>query len=284
MATVTSPAQPTHSHTSVASDHIDKEPRLTHAQTNITISPELFEKLYLAPKVPHANERVTQYANAVPLGFLGFVISTFSFAMILMGWGGASGLQSIAGIFFFTGPLLLTLSCIFLWIQAQFFPMMVTGLFSVFWLSFGLLQLPSAGIAASFPATGNAAEGAASKELNAGLALFCIVWGFAMATFGIFTIRMNLVFVGIFWLAATATWLLSAAYWEVSKANFGKAMKLQKAGGALNFVVAILGWYMLIVIMMAEMRWTVNLPVGDLTHYWQKTDIEIAAMENEKKD
>lgn len=178
---------------------------------------------------------------------------------------------------------------------------MVTGLFSVFWLSFGLLQLPSAGIAASFSATGNAAEGAASKELNAGLALFCIVWGFAMATFGIFTIRMNLVFVGIFWLAATATWLLSAAYWEVSKANFGKAMKLQKvslnlvrwflhypnrsqAGGALNFVVAILGWYMLIVIMMAEMRWTVNLPVGDLTHYWQKTDIEIAAMENEKKD
>lgn len=36
--------------------------------------------------------------------------------------------------------------------------------------------------------------------------------------------------------------------------------------------------------MMAEMRWTVNLPVGDLTHYWHKTDIEIAAMENEKKD
>lgn len=106
--------------------------------------------------------------------------------------------------------------------------MMVTGLFSVFWLSFGLLQLPSAGIAASYSATGNAAEGAASKELNAGLALFCIVWGFAMATFGIFTIRMNLVFVGIFWLAATATWVLSAAYWEVSKANFGKAMKLQK--------------------------------------------------------
>lgn len=25
-----------------------------------------------------------------------FVISTFSFAMVLMGWGGASGLQSIA--------------------------------------------------------------------------------------------------------------------------------------------------------------------------------------------
>jgi hypothetical protein len=179
--------------------------------------------------------------------------------------------------------------------------MMVTGLFSVFWLSFGLLQLPTAGIAASYSATGNAAEGAVSKELNASLALFCIVWGFAMATFGIFTIKMNLVFVGIFSLAAIGTWVLSAAYWMVSEGRFDTAMKLQKvsltfgpwllcrsnsiqAGGGINFVVAVLGWYMLIVIMMAEMRWSINLPVGDLSHYWNKTDIEIAAMENEKND
>jgi hypothetical protein len=56
---------------STDSDHIDKEPRLTHTSTNISISPELFEKLYLAPKTPHANDRAGQYANAVPLGFLG---------------------------------------------------------------------------------------------------------------------------------------------------------------------------------------------------------------------
>lgn len=70
MAAITT-AQPIHSSRSIDSDHIEKEPQLTHAQTNISISPELFEKLYLAPKTPHANERVGQYANAVPLGFLG---------------------------------------------------------------------------------------------------------------------------------------------------------------------------------------------------------------------
>lgn len=57
-----------------------------------------------------------------------------------------------------------------------------------------------------------------------------------------------------------------------------------QAGGALLFVVAMLGWYMLVVIMAAEMRWSVNLPVGDLSHFWAKTDVELAAMENEKKD
>lgn len=50
------------------------------------------------------------------------------------------------------------------------------------------------------------------------------------------------------------------------------------------FIVAMLGWYMLLVIMTAEMRWSVNLPVGDLSHYWRKTDVELAAMETEKRD
>jgi len=38
-----------------------------------------------------------------------------------------------------------------------------------------------------------------------------------------------------------------------------------------------------LVMMAAEMRW-LNLPVGDLSHYWKTTDVELAAMENEKKD
>ena len=50
------------------------------------------------------------------------------------------------------------------------------------------------------------------------------------------------------------------------------------------FIVGMLGWYMLFVIMAAEMRWSVNLPVGDLSHFWRKTDVELAAMENEKRE
>lgn len=55
------------------SDRIESKAPLTHTTTNISISPELFEKLYLAPKVPHAGENAAKFANAVPLGFLGYV-------------------------------------------------------------------------------------------------------------------------------------------------------------------------------------------------------------------
>jgi len=185
----------------------------------------------------------------------------------------------LSGIFFFTGPVLLFLSTVFLWIQAQFFPMMVCGLFCVFWLSFGLLQLPTLGLAAAYPN-----GGAASKEMNAVIALYLLVWGFALLTFWLFTLRINAVFAGIFGFVTIGAWVLSGAYWKVSQGNFEEAQRLQKGGGALLFIVGMLGWYMIFVMMAAEMRWTVSLPVGDLSHYWRRTDVELAAMENEKRE
>lgn len=84
----------------------------------MTISPELFEKLYLQPKIP----QYAHFANPTPMGLVGFVISTFTFSMILMGWGGASGFPAVVGIFFFVGPLMLTLAAIFNWIMGNFYP------------------------------------------------------------------------------------------------------------------------------------------------------------------
>jgi len=246
------------------------------------MSPELFEKLYLTPKTPRVGDNVKRFANPTPMGFVGFVISTMTFSMVLMGWGGASGLAGVAGIFFFVGPVLLLLGTIFEWIMGNFFPMMVMSLFTVFWLSFGLLQLPTLGLAAAYSPTGNAAEGLASVEYNAALALYLIVWGFALFTFFIFTLRINAVFAGIFGLVTTASWVLAGAYWKVASKDYVMAGHLQKAGGALLFVVGSLGWYMTFVMMAAEMRLAINLPVGDLSHFFNKTDVEMAVAAKEE--
>jgi len=116
--------------------------------------------------------------------------------------------------------------------MGNFFSMMVQGLFAVFWLSFGMLQLPTLGLAAAYSSTGNAAEGAASKEFNAVIALYLIVWGFALFTFFIFTLKTNLVFALIFGLVTMACWILSGAYWKVSAGNYGTAGHLQTVGFA----------------------------------------------------
>lgn len=77
--------------------HHATRPNLTHQNTGISISPELFEKLYLQPKIPHLG--LSRFANPTPMGLTGFVISTFTFSMVLMGFGGASGLPAVVGIF-----------------------------------------------------------------------------------------------------------------------------------------------------------------------------------------
>jgi uncharacterized protein len=47
----------------------------------------------------------------------------------------------------------------------------------------------------------------------------------------------------------------------------------------MSFVVALLGWYMTVVMMAAELRVTVKLPVGDLSHLWPGSGETLAEME-----
>lgn len=113
--------------------------------------------------------------------------------------------------------------------MGNFFPMMVMGLFAVFWLSFGMLQLPTLGLAAAYSTTGdNMAEGMASPAYNAVIALYLLVWGFALLTFFIFTLRTNAVFASIFLFVTIGVFILSGAYWKVSTGDFSQAQTLQK--------------------------------------------------------
>ncbi|KAE8448903.1 hypothetical protein EG329_008699 [Mollisiaceae sp. DMI_Dod_QoI] len=231
----------------------------------MTISPELFEKLYLTPKTAATGDFRKRFANPTPLGLMGFVIAALTYATIMMGWGGSTTLVGVAGIFYFTGPVLLLLALVFEWIMGNFFSMMVMGMFAVFWLSFAVLETPSWGIAASYSPTGNAVEGAASVGYNAAIALYLLVWGFWLFTTFIFTLKTNCVFASIFFCAFISSFIFSGAYW--------------KAGGGIFFVLALLGYYITVVMMAAEMRMTINLPVGDLSHFWPVHEADIADME-----
>ncbi len=44
-------------------------------------------------------------------------------------------------------------------------------------------------------------------------------------------------------------------------------------------MLALLGYYITVVMMAAEMRMTINLPVGDLSHFWPVHEADIADME-----
>lgn len=72
------------------------------------------------------------------------------------------------------------------------------GFFCVFWSSLGIIQLPTAGIAASYSTTGDAAEGALSPDFNAGVALYLLLLGCAVFCFFILTLKTNLALATLF--------------------------------------------------------------------------------------
>ncbi|CAK3902640.1 Clavaminate synthase [Lecanosticta acicola] len=262
-------------------DHHVHKVDLGHATSGVTLSPELFEKLYLQPKMT----QYARFANPTPMGLVGFVISTFTFSMVLMGWGGASGFPAVVGIFFFVGPLMLTLAAIFNWIMGNFYPMMATSLFAVFWLSFGMLQLPSLGLAAYYSPDGtNATEGASSAGYNTVIGLYLVVWGFAFLTYLIFAMKTNVVFAAIFFYAAVAVWVLAGAYFKTATGDYTTAGHCQTAAGALLFVVSVLGWWIVVAMMAAEMRIGINIPIGDLSHFWNDTKSAEKVSDVEKQE
>ena len=109
-----------------------------------------------------------------------------------------------------------------------------------------MLQLPTLGLSAAYSPTGDAAAGMVSKEMNAVIALYLLVWGFALATFWLFTIRINMVFAGIFGFVTVGAWVLSGAYWALSTGDFDKALKLQKVSYSGTFEGSLLmrtGWW-----------------------------------------
>lgn len=61
-----------HAFTDDSIGHTDSKNELSRTVTQLTITPEMFEKLYLTPKTPRVGDNVRRFANPTPLGFIGY--------------------------------------------------------------------------------------------------------------------------------------------------------------------------------------------------------------------
>jgi len=64
-----------------ADAHIDNEEKLRYelART-VTLTPELYEKLFISPKTPVAGNLRATFGNPTPIGVLGFSVAVFPLA------------------------------------------------------------------------------------------------------------------------------------------------------------------------------------------------------------
>ena len=102
-----SPPSPYHLGGEHTSDEALNKVRTAHS---VTISPELFEKMYLNPQSQVKGELRQTFANPTPLALLGFLLSLSPLSCELMGWRGAGGNgMATIGAYYFIGGFLMSL-------------------------------------------------------------------------------------------------------------------------------------------------------------------------------
>lgn len=244
-------------------NHLEK---IRTAQSTMTITPEMFERLYLNPKMNTSPALRKTFANPTPLAVVGFVMSLTPLSCVLMGFRGATSPVAGLGGYYYLGGLCMMLGGFLEFFLGNTFPFVVFVSFGGFWLSFATTLNGTYGIQAAYSATGDAAAGAASKGYNTAFAFYLVFWAVLCFIYLIISLRTNLVFAMIFFTVDMDFILLSAAYFDLGAGNVARAGKMIVAGGAFAFVCSMCGWYLLIVILLDSLDFPISLPVGDLSN------------------
>lgn len=248
---------------------MDEDLALKHIRTagSISISPELFEKLYLSPKNEVKGELRKTFGNPTPLALVGFLLSLTPLSWTLMGWRGAGGSGSASiGWYFFAGGLLMVLGGLGEWILGNTFPFVVFTSFGAFWLGYAATLVPTYGAYENYRNPNvEGSTGLESVGFNVGIAYFMICMGILCLIYLVCSMRTNLVFFLIFFTLVPAFGLLAGTFIHVAQGNAAIASKCQEAAGAFTFVTCLLGWYIFFAIMLASVDFPFSLPIVDLS-------------------
>ncbi|KAI4093030.1 MAG: hypothetical protein LQ344_003177 [Seirophora lacunosa] len=243
---------------------------LKHIRTanTISISPELFEKLYLTPQQAVKGDLRSTFANPTPVALLGFMLSCTPLACELMGWRSAGGNGAATlGTYYFFGGLLMTLGGILEFVLGNTFPFVVFCSYGGFWFTLGSTLTPS------FNAYGAYArdptepwEGLTSEGFHASYGFFLLFMGLLSLLYLICALRTNLVFVTIFFGLFMTFVILTGSYWEIAIGHTAIAARLQIASGAFAFLASLAGWWIFFAQMLASVDFPFQIPVGDISH------------------
>ncbi|EME79659.1 uncharacterized protein MYCFIDRAFT_142753, partial [Pseudocercospora fijiensis CIRAD86] len=239
---------------------------------SISISPELFEKIYLSPQNKVSGDLRKTFGNPTPLALCGFLLSLTPLSCDLMGWRGAGGNGAAStGVYFFFGGLLMILGSLGEFILGNTFPFVVFGSFGAFWLAFAATLQPFYNAYGAYSPDPQApAKGLDTVGFNASFAFFLLFMGLLCFLYMILALRTNLVFFLIFMTLVPAFGLLAAAYWNLAKGTPAAAASANTyiiAAGALTFVTDMLGWWIFFAILLASLDFPFQLPVVDLSRF-----------------
>ncbi|KAK9480374.1 GPR1/FUN34/yaaH family-domain-containing protein [Lipomyces japonicus] len=256
-----------HKAESFTSDRDDFINRIRTAGS-VSMSPELFEKLYLNPQKNVKGELRQTFANPTPLALLGHILSITPLGCDLLGWKGAGQFGAAqTGGFVFVGGVLLLLSGILEFFLGNTFSFVVFCSFGAFWLAFAGVLIPGFNSIGAYSATGDSQVlGISTKGFQASLAFYLLFWAIAVVILLICSLRTNVAFVALFFCLEGTLLALASGFFLLSEGKLELGNNAVKAGGGLALATGLVGFYIFLVLMLASVDFPFLLPVGDLSH------------------
>ncbi|ERF73616.1 hypothetical protein EPUS_00869 [Endocarpon pusillum Z07020] len=266
---VTEPSSGTNGKSTYQMDeHADSEAALRRVETagNLSISPELFEKLYLSPKNEVSNNLRTTFGNPSPLAVVGFILSLTPLSCALLGWRGSGGLGAAEnGAYYFFGGLLMFTGGLLEFVLGNTFPFVVFCSYGAYWFTFGATLTPYYNAYGAY-SPDDPAAGLTDPVFLSTFAFFLLWMGVLSFIYLIASLRTNILFFLIFLTLCPMYCCLAAGDWQAAQGNAEAALTLQHAGGAMAFMSCLIGWYDFLVLVLLAVDFPLNLPVGDLSH------------------
>ncbi|KAJ5745084.1 GPR1/FUN34/YaaH-class plasma membrane protein [Penicillium odoratum] len=193
-------------------------------------------------KAPVPEYRRPNWLGGSPtvLGFIGLFLGLGPLSAEMMGWRDAGGGgAAIVGVFWFSGGLLLIISCILEFILGNTFVYLVFGTY-----------------AAAYEPSNPANPG-----FHRAFAFYPLYVGILSFFFFLVSVRTNLVYMLLFLCLTLGMELLAAAFWQLASLETASATRCQKASGALFFVSSMIAWYIILDGLMSAVAIPFKLPM-----------------------
>ncbi|KAF2855535.1 GPR1/FUN34/YaaH-class plasma membrane protein [Plenodomus tracheiphilus IPT5] len=266
--------------------HFDNEEKLRYeVARTVTLSPELYEKLFISPKNDVSGSLRTTFANPTPVGVLGFSVAAFPLAASLMGWRDAGGLGAAAlTSYLWFGGGLLFLAGVGEFLLANTFSMMFCFAYGAFFCTYGATFIPWFNAVGFYNPDGSGVGSpGAPNQTPVFLASYAfLLLGVSLLSFVflIGSLRTNGVFAALFLSVTVGAALAAGAYFNLSKGNVSATNKLFKGAGGCFFVASMLGYYFFLALMVAIME----LPFPDIPIFDLSTVVKPKSRASPKQD
>ncbi|RCI16320.1 hypothetical protein L249_3200 [Ophiocordyceps polyrhachis-furcata BCC 54312] len=236
--------------------------------TSVSMSPELFEKLYLTPANNKGGNLRRTFGNGAPLGLAGFIICLSPLSADLMGWRGAGGHGNASlGSFWFQGGILMIIGCVLEWVLGNTFPAVTFGVYGTFWMGFAATQTPAFAIGSAYAPGKSAIEGMETRGYHASNAWWLLFMAIMSLLFCVCALRTNVVLTSLFFCIMVQFTLQTGASLALAndfETNKLVAKHLGVSAGAFSFIASIAGWYLLTAELLAAVDFPYQLNVGHL--------------------